>query len=342
MEFKKYNSITNTYDEEFIQKIKLQHPNIEKWCITEKIHGSNTCISYNYAEDTIKYGKRTSFLEEGEACYNVQDCLKPMEKEIRIVHKILTNTFEIAPTDVIMYGEVCGGSYPHPDVPRDNKATRVQKGVFYNNTNSWVAFDIAYKLPSDDYYHYVPSKTFNAICETLSIPRVPLLAVVNSLEEALEYPNNQPSVLHKQFNLPEIPNNIMEGVVIKPYEVDVFIGQTRVVLKNKNATFAEKSHAKKPDVQKELPENIAKVVAELQTYATENRVNNILSHYGQMSKAEKIQKLGMLICETNKEIIEEARKAGVFNTLETKLEVKTATGKLNHVVANLAKKVILS
>ena len=134
----------------------------------------------------------------------------------------------------------------------------------------------------------------------------------------------------------------MEGVVIKPYEVDVFIGQTRVVLKNKNSTFAEKSHAKKPDVQKELPENIAKVVAELQTYATENRVNNILSHYGQMSKAEKIQKLGMLICETNKEIIEEARKAGVFNTLETKLEVKTATGKLNHVVANLVKKVILS
>ena len=50
----------------------------------------------------------------------------------------------------------------------------------------------------------------------------------------------------------------------------------------------------------------------------------------------------MLICETNKEIIEEARKAGVFNTLETKLEVKTATGKLNHVVANLVKKVILS
>lgn len=241
-----------------------------------------------------------------------------------------------------MYGEVCGGSYPHPDVPRDNKATRVQKGVFYNNTNSWVAFDIAYKLPSDDYYHYVPSRTFNAICETLSIPRVPLLAVVNSLEEALEYPNNQPSVLHKQFNLPEIPNNIMEGVVIKPYEVDVFIGQSRVVLKNKNATFAEKFHAKKPDVQKELPENISKVVAELQTYATENRVNNILSHYGQMSKAEKIQKLGMLICETNKEIIEEARKAGVFNTLETKLEVKTATGKLNHVVANLVKKVILS
>ena len=61
-----------------------------------------------------------------------------------------------------------------------------------------------------------------------------------------------------------------------------------------------------------------------------------------MSKAEKIQKLGMLICETNKEIIEEARKAGVFNTLETNLEVKTATGKLNHVVANLVKKVILS
>ena len=61
-----------------------------------------------------------------------------------------------------------------------------------------------------------------------------------------------------------------------------------------------------------------------------------------MSKAEKIQKLGMLICETNKEIIEEARKAGVFNTLETKLEVKTATSKLNHVVANLVKKVILS
>ena len=343
MEFKKYNSITNSYEDEFIVKVKMKNLDEYKWCITEKIHGSNTCICYDSINDTISYGKRTAFLEEGEKCYNVQECFNDINDKIKKLHSIYKESKGVAPDSIIIFGEVCGGSYPHPDVPRDNKATKVQKGVFYSSTNKWVAFDIAVKEPNSEHYTYLPSSEFFKVCEELEIPTVPLLAIVDTFDEALKYPNDGQSVLHKQFGLPALPDNIMEGVVIKPYNIDAFIGQSRVVIKNKNDKFKEKSHEKRINIQKELPEDIAKVSAELETYVTENRVNNILSHYGEMSKSEKIRNLGMFIAETNKDIIAEAEREGVFNILHNrKGDIKMATKSLNAKVANLVKSIILS
>lgn len=345
MEFKKYNSIVNSYDDEFVQKIKMLNLDEKEcwWCITEKIHGSNTSICYDHINNTIHYGKRTAFLEKGEKCYNVQECFIGMDEKIKQIHAMYTKEHGVAPDSIIIFGEICGGSYPHPDVPRDTHASKVQKGVYYSNTNKWVAFDIAIKLPNQEHYTYYSSKQFFDTCEQLGIQAVPLLAIVRTLNEALEYPNNQKSVMYRHFGLPKLEDNIMEGVVIRPFKTDVFMGQSRVILKNKNDKFKEKSREKRPDIYKDIPEDVAKVKAELETYVTENRVYNVLSHFGEMSKSEKIQKLGMLIAETNKDIISEAERDGVFNILQNrKGDFKMVTKSLNSQVANLVKKIILS
>ena len=61
-DFKKYNSIENHYQENFINKIKEANSGLNvQWFVTEKIHGCNAQISYDGKE--VRYGKRTSYIE---------------------------------------------------------------------------------------------------------------------------------------------------------------------------------------------------------------------------------------------------------------------------------------
>lgn len=159
--------------------------------------------------------------------------------------------------------------------------------------------------------------------------------VVKSLNDALEYPNDEPSQIYTRYNLPMLEDNIREGVVIKPYTCDKFINNSRVVLKNKNERFAEVSRTKKkqePSVRN-LPENLQTIVNEMTSYINENRLNNIISHLGEVSPKD----MGMIIGLLNKDVIEDFNKdTGVLNTLE-KADVKVVTRAINGVVSKFIK-----
>ena len=74
-------------------------------------------------------------------------------------------------------------------------------------------------------------------------------------------------------------------------------------------------------------------------YVTENRVINILSHYGTESN---LNLLGRLIQDTNKEVQEEfERHNNIFNSME-KAEIKEITRRINKEVSKLCKKVIMN
>jgi hypothetical protein len=47
---------------------------------------------------------------------------------------------------VLLFGELCGGRYPHPDVEPDARVEAVQTGVYYSPTIEFYAFDIALEL----------------------------------------------------------------------------------------------------------------------------------------------------------------------------------------------------
>jgi len=44
LEFKKYNSIENTYNKEFMEKIKLEGYDSLLYVVQEKVHGANCCF----------------------------------------------------------------------------------------------------------------------------------------------------------------------------------------------------------------------------------------------------------------------------------------------------------
>lgn len=331
--FTKYPSIEQSEKEYIVQKIRNHGYEHICYCITEKIHGSNTQIDYDLTTGKFEYNKRSGLIAEGEKCYNVQAIFENLKGNIKDLAKYLSAPIKAETGKdlevVKVFGEIFGGHYPHPDVQRVHSAMKVQKGVWYCPDNYWMAFDVAYKLKGDDRTYFLSAEDFFIACAAVEIPTVPVLKIASSLTQALEYPNDGKSVVYKQLGLPELEDNIMEGVVIRPAHKDLWMGQTRVILKNKNERFKEKSHEARPELTIEYSDNVNKALAEVSAYITENRVENVISHEGEVKEED----IGKLIGLTSKDIFEEYTKdSEVWSSLE-KIECKIVS---KHVAKNVA------
>lgn len=318
--FVKYNSIENSYKKKYVDIVSLL--NITEWCISEKVDGSNALIHYNVNEDTIKYGRRSDFLAEGEKHYNFQRIASEIPNLLEGFRKLCKvhnyKTIEI-------FGEVFGGNYKHEEVEPIKGATKVQKGVYYCPDNAFLAFDI--KIDGE----YVNTLLFESLCIILSIPYIPVQEFKGNVYEAIEYCDtlkDKPSEIYKLYNLPEIENNIREGVVLKPM-VTVRSGNGgRVILKVKNEKFLEIS-AHQPKVHKELPEALQGAVSIIESYCTSQRLNNVLSHLGEVS----ISDFSKVIREFLADIYNDFGKDG--NSLEefSKEERGTINKKVNSIIS---------
>ena len=334
--FTKYPSIELSEKEFIVNKIKNHGYALQPYVITEKIHGANTQICYNCITGEFEYGKRTGVLESDEKFYGAQACFENIKENIIDLATYLKPTLTKKLEVVKVFGEIFGGAYPHPDVQRNTRATKVQKGVYYSPSNHWLAFDIAYKLEGDPRTYFLGAEDFFLACGACAIGTVPLLAIANTLDDALAYPNNNPSVVYKLYDLPEIENNIMEGVVIRPSKCDLWMGDTRVILKNKNETFKEKSHIKRPDLTREYSDNLKVALEEASTYITENRVDNVISHIGAVKEAD----IGKVIGLTAKDAMEEfVKDSKTYNLLE-KPEAKILSKKIASLTAPVVRQAI--
>lgn len=305
-EFKKYNSIENHYREEWINRIKVQRPDLAKgkWAITEKVHGTNVQFGFD-GEYTV--GKRTGFIEEGERFYNIQKFAEYYKGPIKAIYEECKKRYNC--NSIIVFGELFGGSYPHKEVEKDNTAQKVQKGVYYCPMNEIMFFDIY----MDD--RYLPVKEFEDVMDTVKNKGYIELIyqhsiLVDGIDNAVKYPNDEPSQMYKIWGLPELEDNIREGIVIKPYEQDAFIGQSRVIIKSKNDRFSEKTHEKVDKPKVEVPEFVQKCMEEISQYINENRVNNVISHIGEVTEKD----IGKIIGLTSKDVLEDYNKD--YNTLK--------------------------
>lgn len=94
MEFKKYNSIENHYDNKNLMRWTNKYPELyeEKFIIQEKIHGSNFSIWFEKENNVvnIRYGKRTSFLEDTESFFNWQQVVA-QDHIVTFINKVKKN-----------------------------------------------------------------------------------------------------------------------------------------------------------------------------------------------------------------------------------------------------------
>jgi len=334
--FKKYNSIENTFDKDFMEKIRLEELDKQEFVVQEKVHGSNFCF---VTDGTIvSAGKRTGFIETDEKFYDYEELLETYKQRVTTLFSVVKTEHPDAQI-LTIFGEMFGGKYPHPEVKNNNNTMVIQKGVHYCPQHEFYAFDLYVSVSETGYFlaHDEANKLFE---QGGFFYAKPLFR--GSFADCLKYPNEFPSQISVWLGLPRIDDNICEGVVIRPIVPCYMRNGTRVLLKSKNERFAEKKAIKKraPKLLIE-PTYSAELNALLpitEEYIIENRLNNVISHIGQISLPREA---GKLIGLFSRDILDDFLKehSGDYAAIE-KSEQKILNRHINMKATALIKKTL--
>lgn len=293
MRFARYSSIENSYREKtlnYIRELGLTHPDNGDWVVLEKVHGANFSIWVKLVAGgpTIKYAKRSGFLGEG-GFFNYHNVVGELQENIsEIVDQIYTTKGSY--TDyVVLCGELAGGTYPHPEIAKSKDAKKVQDGVYYSPDNFFYMFDIKVDGQLVDHDEFTELAEQGGVTYAKELFR-------GSFNDCLEYPNDGVSTIpERDFGLPPIDGNIMEGVVIKPTKPLFLPDGSRVILKNKNNKFSEVDKEKKVKAEVKLSDTEQELLSEFMSLITENRLKNVISKEGEFTTKDFGKLLGLLV-----------------------------------------------
>lgn len=330
MIFKTYNSIENAYQARVIDQIRIQGFGDEVFIVQEKVHGAN--FSFFTDGKEIKIAKRTAFIEKEEKFFNAHQILDLYKEKVIEAFGKVKDLYPDVET-VVIYGELFGGGYNHKAVDPVQDAVKVQKGIEYAPHNEFYAFDI--KLNGTT---YLDAEVINRIFEEAGFFYAKTL-FQGTLEEALDYPNVFNSRIPAWLGFPEMEDNMCEGTIIKTLKTRYFGNGSRVILKNKNEKWIEKSKVirrqdKKVQKQIRFGEDAQSIWEELEQYATVNRLNNVISKTGRFEPGMAGKVIGLFA----KDILEDFGKdfPDAFSTIE-KEEQKRINKKLNAVAIDMVK-----
>jgi Rnl2 family RNA ligase len=306
MKFIKYPNIINVYQQASIDYTYKEGLNVGAWVVQEKIHGCNLSFWVDTSGD-VRVAKRSGFIAPDENFYKADEALKahtePLQRLFKIISELTSSPEKSSNLDfVAVYGEMFGGYYSHPDVPKVTGHMAVQKGVMYSPFVHFAAFDVLIGF-QDGRLHYLDTDRAERVLREVGI-RPSRTLFVGTMEAALQYQNDFQSRLPGQLGLPSPENNVCEGVVIKPQETRFFANGKRVIFKNKNDKYKERdaSPKKRTALIESLPPETRRICGELASYVTENRLLNVLSKMGPFD----FQKIGMYIHLLVKDAFEEA------------------------------------
>ena len=337
LEFKKYNSIENTYNKEFMEKIKIEGFESLQYVVQEKVHGAN--CSFITDGQTVQFAKRTGLVEAGEKFYNYEELLERYRERVIGLYHLIKEKYTDTES-VSIYGEMFGGKYPHPDIINDTRIMCIQKGVFYSPNHEFYGFDL-YVCGAEN-NRYLSVNEMNRFFEEGGFFYAETL-LEGSLEKCLLYPNAFQSRIAEWMGLPPIEDNICEGVVIRPVETVFFRNGSRLLLKNKNSKFSEKKSIKKRQpalfIEPTYSEELNNLLVVVEEYITENRLNNVISKIGEISIPKDF---GRLIGLLSKDTLEDFEKeySSDYALLE-KSEQKILNRHINKQATELIKKVYM-
>ena len=316
LEFKKYSSIENSFNREFMGRIVAEMPTDLEYVVQEKVHGANT--SFLCDGENVRFAKRTSILEAEEMFYDYPELLERYKD-----------------------GEMFGGTYPHKDVQPNRKLSLIQKGVCYTPEHEFYGFDIY--VIDEEGGRYLPVDEVNKLFVKHEFFYARTL-FKGTLGECLKYPNAFQSKIAEWLGFPAIEDNICEGIVIRPVVPMYLRNGSRVLIKSKNERFAEKKSVKKRNKLFAEPvpysEALKALVPEVEAYVTEQRLANVVSHIGEVHVPKDFGKIMGLF---SKDVLEDFLKehGGEYGCLE-KSEQKLLNKEMNKLSTELVKKVYMS
>ena len=118
--FSKYSKIKNSYQKEFIQKVEDIGRADQQYVVEEKVHGANLSLWITMSD--LRAAKRTAFLTSDEKFFNYQNVVAKYQehaKKLFILSQGWAKDQNIGTINlVVVYGEIFGGYYPHPNEGR--------------------------------------------------------------------------------------------------------------------------------------------------------------------------------------------------------------------------------
>ncbi len=266
-----------------------------KWVVTEKIHGAN--FSFVYENRTLRYAKRKVYLSWSDDFFGFQLVVNEIEdKIIRLFEDLSANEDG---EKYIIYGELFGGKYPHPDVKADDNLNAIQTGVYYSPSIKFCAFDIAIEKSDSNSKRYLDYESSISYFEKHNLFYIkPLL--IGKFSDAVNFNTRINSMIPKQLNLPELTENLIEGVVIKPYNNLANNNiSSRPIVKLKNKEFDEENKFHQAEKWSYIPnvssksEDLTFILDELRNYITRNRLESAVSKVGAIdfSNRERLEEI---------------------------------------------------
>jgi len=338
LSFKKYSSIENSYDREYLDRVRMQMPPDLRYVVQEKVHGANT--SFISDGNVIEFAKRTSLIENGEQFYEYIELMERYAARVKALTSDIMSSFP-GTVQVTVFGEMFGGAYPHKGVKRNCSISMIQKGVYYSPEHDFYAFDI-YLTASDGSGRYLSVEEADRMFEKHGFFFARTL-FEGTLDECLNYPNAFLSNIPQWLGYPALEDNICEGIVIRPVVPMYLRNGSRVMIKSKNERFAERKTRKQGGgpVIEPLPysDRLNRLIAEADAFVTRQRLDNVISHIGEVTIPKD---LGRIIGMFTKDALEDFLKVfgGDYSGLE-KSEQKILNKKLMNRCTTVAKESLI-
>ncbi|MGK5557729.1 RNA ligase family protein [Actinomadura kijaniata] len=200
------------------------------WVAEEKVHGAHLALVSD-GRTARAAGRRGPLDEDRLETFFGVTRLWP------VLATAATAAARAAGREVILYGELAGGGYPHPRVPPVEGVGPVQTGVWYSPDLVWLAFDGAVATSSGT--RWMSRAELADLVARVGLRCVPLVGR-GPRQKLRELPVDFPTLVPGALGLPELPGNRAEGYVLKPAgSWDTGERGPRPVLKVKHPGFAE-------------------------------------------------------------------------------------------------------
>lgn len=203
------------------------------YIVTEKVHGANFCVIASFESDSdpsllVRFAKRTAIIGSADNADDFYNCrssgllreLAPRGADVLRHFAQQTAQGDSPVLAVHIYGELFGGSYPHPAVPAVAGVEPVQVGVWYAPDLRFMAFDVVVEAAQSRVYQHFD--VARQACEASGLLfSQPLMR--GTLAECLEFEIEFETTLPSRLGLPTLPagaggcaSNLAEGVVARP------------------------------------------------------------------------------------------------------------------------------
>ena len=258
------------------------------YVVQEKVHGAN--LSFITDGQNILSAKRTELIFDSEQFFNSKLVQDKYKDKILALNAVVSKQFDTK--TVTIFGELFGGGYPHPAITKDDNAKLVQRGIYYSPTNDFYAFDILL-----DNNKYLDVETASQLFETFGFIYAKTL-FNGSLTDCLAFSNEFKTTIPSEYGLPELDGNICEGVIIRPIQPSFLRTGSRILIKNKNETWAENNNYIDKAILStllheggELSEEAGFLCEEMYKLITQNRLTNLISKIGDVNPKKDLGKV---------------------------------------------------